>query len=320
MTYFPKDDGQRIPDDLWDAMRVHLPCSPVSVHPLGCHRPRLCDRLVMDAVLFVLRNGCYWNALSLLDLCSSSSAHRRFIEWKRLGFFHRLREVGLLEHGFLKLIDWRWIESESVPVRTPVRRWRMQVSRAVSQSAAPYCQAERTLRVAIYYGSSSGNTERIARMLAGMLHRYRPAVRDVARDGLIDAGRYDLLFLGIPTWNEGQCQPDWWAVWPGLAQLDLSRSRVALFGPGDQFGYPDTYCNAMGMMHALLSQRQVRCLGQWPAAGYRGGSALALCQDGTHFVGLALDEEAQGDQTHRRLQTWVRQVLAECRQLDGGEA
>lgn len=113
MTYFPRDDGQRIPDALWETMSELLPLRTPSAHPLGCHRRRLDDRCVMDAVLFVLRNGCYWNALRLPDLCSSSSAHRRFIEWKRAGVFHQFRDAGLLQHDFLKPIDWRWLDASS---------------------------------------------------------------------------------------------------------------------------------------------------------------------------------------------------------------
>jgi putative transposase len=32
----------------------------------------------MDAIFFVLRTGCQWNALHETGICSSSSAHRRF--------------------------------------------------------------------------------------------------------------------------------------------------------------------------------------------------------------------------------------------------
>ena len=43
----------------------------------------------MDAIFFVLRNGCQWNALNATAICSSSSAHRRFQEWTQAGVFER---------------------------------------------------------------------------------------------------------------------------------------------------------------------------------------------------------------------------------------
>lgn len=182
----------------------------------------------------------------------------------------------------------------------------------------PPLPAEEIMQVAIYYGSSSGNTERIATRLAALLADHRPVLHDVAQTSLADAEHHDLLFFGIPTWNEGECQPDWAKRWPELECLDLSRAHVALFAPGDQLGYPTTYCNAMGKLHALLASRDVRCIGGWPKAGYRGGSPLALTNDGSQFVGLPLDEESQGNLTPVRLRTWAARVLAEYEEIRGG--
>src|SRR5215217_5784723 len=57
-----RDDGWRLPDDLWARMEPLLPPRPA--HPLGCHNPRVPDRAAMDAIFFVLRTGCQWNALN----------------------------------------------------------------------------------------------------------------------------------------------------------------------------------------------------------------------------------------------------------------
>jgi len=35
----------------------------------------------MDAILFVLRTRCQWNAFDATGICSCSSAYRRFREW-----------------------------------------------------------------------------------------------------------------------------------------------------------------------------------------------------------------------------------------------
>ena len=72
-------DVWRIPDALWERIEPLLP--PRKPHPLGCHRPRVDDRKAMDAIFFVLRTGCQWNALNQTNICSSRSAHRRFQEW-----------------------------------------------------------------------------------------------------------------------------------------------------------------------------------------------------------------------------------------------
>jgi transposase len=66
----PKDDGWRLSDVLWERIRVLLP--PPMPHPWGMHNPRVDDRSAMDAILFVLRTGCQWNALDQTGICRSS--------------------------------------------------------------------------------------------------------------------------------------------------------------------------------------------------------------------------------------------------------
>jgi transposase len=93
-----------MPDVLWDQLQPLLP--PRKPHPLGCHRPRVADRQAMDAIFFVLRTGCQWNALNATDLCSSSSAHRRFQEWTKAGVFAQRWALGLQEYDELQQIQW----------------------------------------------------------------------------------------------------------------------------------------------------------------------------------------------------------------------
>ena len=91
------DDGWRIPDVLWERI---VPLLPVrKPHPLGCHRPRVDDRRAMDAIFFVLRTGCQWNALNATGICSSSSAHRRFQEWVEADRVIQFSVRELTEHG-----------------------------------------------------------------------------------------------------------------------------------------------------------------------------------------------------------------------------
>ena len=108
----------RIPDELWERIVPLLP--PRKPHPLGCHRPRVEDRKAMDAIFFVLRTGCQWNALHETGICSSSSAHRRFQEWTEAGVFLGLRKSGLVAYEALKGIDWEWLAMDGVMTKAPL--------------------------------------------------------------------------------------------------------------------------------------------------------------------------------------------------------
>lgn len=114
-----KDDGWRIPDALWEQLEPLLPV-PKDRHPLGCHRPRVPDRDAMDAILLVLRTGMQWNALRSTRLCSSSSAHRRFMEWTEAGVFEKFWTLGLLQYDMLKGIDWSWLSMDGAITKAPL--------------------------------------------------------------------------------------------------------------------------------------------------------------------------------------------------------
>ena len=113
-----KDDGWRIPDWLWLELEPLLPQRPA--HPLGCHNPRVPDRDAMNAILFVHRTGCQWNALNGTGICSSSSAHRRFQEWEQAGVFAELWRRGLDAYDDKHGIQWEWLAMDGAMTKAPL--------------------------------------------------------------------------------------------------------------------------------------------------------------------------------------------------------
>ncbi len=79
----------RIPDEMWERIEPLIP-APEKVHRFGGGRPRVPDRQILDGIFFVLRTGCQWRALDATEICSASTAHDRFQEWERAGFFDAL--------------------------------------------------------------------------------------------------------------------------------------------------------------------------------------------------------------------------------------
>ena len=118
MGLVAKDDGWRIPDELWAEMERLFPARPQ--HPLGCHNPRVPDRHAMNAILFVLRTGCQWNALDATGICSCSSAYRRFREWTRAGVFLELWRRGLLAYDSVKGVEWEWLAADGAMTKSPL--------------------------------------------------------------------------------------------------------------------------------------------------------------------------------------------------------
>ena len=120
MTLAVQDDGWRLSDALWAQLQPLLPVYHPPAHPLGCHRRRIDDRVVMEGILFVLRTGCQWNALNATGICSSSTAHRRFLAWTEAGVFKRFWQAGWLQDDDLQGIDWSWLSLDGAMTKAPV--------------------------------------------------------------------------------------------------------------------------------------------------------------------------------------------------------
>lgn len=84
------------------------------------------------------------------------------------------------------------------------------------------------------------------------------------------------------------------------------RKTVALFGLGDQRGYPDNFVSGMRPLFDALSARGAQMIGSWPNEGYEFSASSAL--EGDRFVGLVLDQDNQFDQTEARLASWLEEI------------
>lgn len=175
--------------------------------------------------------------------------------------------------------------------------------------------------IGLFYGSTTGATARIAQMVKEMLdERAAPGAAlvelfDLAELYLEEAASFDLLICGAPTWNVGQLQRDWERAIDELDALDLTGVRAAVFGLGDQIGYPDTFGDALFFVADRLRSRGAALVGAWPVDGYTFASSWAV-EEG-RFVGLMLDEDNQPELTALRLRRWVAQILDELK-LDLG--
>lgn len=92
----------------------------VNTHRFGGGRPRVPDRRCADAIFYVLRTGCQWEALNQTELCAKSTAHDRFQVWAAAGVFLKLWQVGVQRFDELKGIDWDWLSMDGAMTKAPL--------------------------------------------------------------------------------------------------------------------------------------------------------------------------------------------------------
>lgn len=164
--------------------------------------------------------------------------------------------------------------------------------------------------VGIFFGSDTGNTENIAKQIQKQLGSDIAQIHDIAKSSQNDMEQYDILLFGIPTWYYGESQCDWDDFFPTLEQIDFSTKHVAIFGCGDQEDYAEYFCDAMGTLRDIISEKGATIVGAWPTTDYHFESSKAVNDDG-NFVGLAIDEDRQPELTEKRVQQWVAQIKQE---------
>ncbi len=80
-------------EPIWQQFAALLPEREVD-HPLGCHRPRIPDRVVFEKLIQVLVFGCAYHRIADAS-CSATTIRDRRDEWIELGVIDALREAVL---------------------------------------------------------------------------------------------------------------------------------------------------------------------------------------------------------------------------------
>jgi transposase len=81
-------------DAVWAAVEALIPVPAVDEHPLGCHRPRVPDRVCFQGILIRLVTGCAWVDVERLlgNQVSDTTLRDRRDEWIAAGVFEHLAD------------------------------------------------------------------------------------------------------------------------------------------------------------------------------------------------------------------------------------
>lgn len=187
--------------------------------------------------------------------------------------------------------------SASDPQRAP--------EEASDQAAGP--------KIALIFDTETGHTNQVGCAISrsfpeGVVEIYNAA--EISHE-LVE--KYDFFIVGTPSSGQGKLA-DNWQIFLESDGLDFSGKTVAVYGLGDQVGYPDDFCSGMGALHARLVELGARSVGAWPAEGYSFRSSTALVNKS--FVGLAIDQDNQAELTAPRIASWTSQLASELSGFD----
>jgi len=110
----------RVVDAVWVAVGALVP-RPFDGHPMGCHRPRISDRLCFEGILIRLATGCAWVDVEVLlgTRVSDTTLRARRHEWIAAGVFERLAAEALAAYDRVIGLDFSECAIDGSQHKTP---------------------------------------------------------------------------------------------------------------------------------------------------------------------------------------------------------
>ena len=110
--------GRLLPDELWNEIELLFPEYEPS--PKGGRHPKE-NRVVLAAILFVLKTGIGWKDLPTEAFgCSYKTCTRRIQAWSQLGLWQRMHELFLAKLRRAEQIDWSRALVDCSQVKAPL--------------------------------------------------------------------------------------------------------------------------------------------------------------------------------------------------------
>src|SRR5919108_4979056 len=107
-------------EPLWVQFPALLPTRHDS-HPLGCHRPRIPDRVVFDKLIQILVFGCGYRRIADVT-CSATTLRRRRDEWISAGVANQLRPLVLAAYDQLFGLELAHLAVDGCTTKAPCGR------------------------------------------------------------------------------------------------------------------------------------------------------------------------------------------------------
>ena len=159
------------------------------------------------------------------------------------------------------------------------------------------------MKVAIAYSFGSTKTAQVARKIVTAWGEDKIEQIDANVSNGSDLKGFDLLIIGAATWFDGELPGYWDEMVPELEQIDFSKTKVAIYGLGNQKEYSENFVDSIGLMADIFEGQKATIVGFTSTEGYNFEGSYGA--DGGQFKGLAIDVENQSGLTQERIDKWV---------------
>ncbi|HAN18147.1 MAG: flavodoxin [Bacteroidetes bacterium GWC2_33_15] len=157
--------------------------------------------------------------------------------------------------------------------------------------------------IGIFYGSTTGKTEIIAKKIKNQFTDTQIDIYNVRFASEKDLEKYDNIILGTSTWGKAELQKDFKDFLSILKKANLRGKKIAIFGVGDSSKYPVSFADSIGIVFEVLEGKGAIFVGEFSVKGYHFESSLSIFGD--KFAGLPIDEDSECDLNKERISMWT---------------
>lgn len=159
--------------------------------------------------------------------------------------------------------------------------------------------------IGLIYGSDTGITEEVTNSIVEKWTLSSINVYEASHVKNTDIEKYDIIFIGLSTWYDGDLQSDWENYFKKFKTMDFTNKTFALYGLGDQYGYGEYFIDGVGILADVILANGGKIIGHWPTEGYDYEISKAEIEGKNLFYGLAIDEDNQPELTEERIDAWL---------------
>ncbi|BBA85018.1 flavodoxin [Candidatus Nardonella dryophthoridicola] len=162
------------------------------------------------------------------------------------------------------------------------------------------------MKIGIFYGTNTGNTEKISKIIAKKLNINN--IFDISKNKINLINNYDIIFIGSSTWFYGELQYDWECRINELKKINFYNKYICLFGCGDQVNYSDNFCDGLYYIYKSIYKNDIRLLGLFDKINYNFNKSKSFIKKKNKFLGLVIDEDNQKNETEERINKWLIEI------------
>lgn len=164
-------------------------------------------------------------------------------------------------------------------------------------------------KTGIFYSFHTNKTSKASEKIIEAFGKDNLEVLNAEDVNEADFLRFDNYIIGVATWWDGELPNYWDEFVPAIEDMDLKGKKFAIYGLGDQKGYPENFNDGVGLFADIVEKQGAELVGFTSIQGYGYEESKAV--RGLQFCGLALDQENQARLSKKRIEDWVEQLKKE---------